>query len=318
MTLRVATRRSPLALWQAHHVSDLLTGIDPSLEVELVDIDTTADQRLDIPISELGGKGAFSKQVQRLVLEDRADIAVHSAKDLQAETPAGLVIAAFPARGDVHDALVGCRLADLPLGAVVASGSQRRRVQLAELRPDLRFIQLRGNIATRLGRLDTCDAMVMAHVALQRLALTPDVVDPLDTSTMIPQVGQGALAVECRLDDSATRALLAAIDDLASRITVTAEREFLAELGGDCDLPAGAHAELVTPPTDGMALDESAVVRVVGFLAAEGIPDSLDAEGAIMPTAIPAGPGIERASMAARADEFPGRSVARRLRVRLG
>lgn len=246
MIIRIATRQSPLALWQSHHVADLLRAVDPSVRVELVSLETHADQRLDIPISQLGGKGAFSKEVQARVLGGYADIAVHSAKDLQAVTPDGLIIGAFPERGDVRDCLVGARLEDLAPGDTVATGSNRRQAQLANLRNDLTFEGLRGNIATRLAKASNFGAIVMAYAALERLGETPDVVDVLDPEVMIPQVGQGALAVECREDDEPVQALLASIDHRATRIQLEAERGFLAELGGDCDLPAGAHcADLV-------------------------------------------------------------------------
>ncbi len=241
-TVTIATRRSPLAMWQAEYVADRLRSVEPGLVVEFVSMDTTADQRLDLAISELGGKGAFSKEVQQLVQTGRADLAVHSAKDLQAVTPDGLVIGAFPVRGDVRDCLVGARLDDLPTGAVVATGSNRRRVQLSVLRPDLAFEGLRGNIGTRLAQLDRFDAIVMAATALARMGEVPEVVDLLDPLDMIPQVGQGALAVECRDDDDTTFGRLMAIDDPLVRSAVTAERAFLVELGGDCTLPAGAHA----------------------------------------------------------------------------
>lgn len=229
-------------MWQAEFVAERLQRTHPGLDVVFVSMDTTADQRLDIAISELGGKGAFSKEVQQLVLAGEADIAVHSAKDLQAITPDGLILGAFPVRGDVRDCLVGSRLADLAEGAIVATGSNRRRVQLAALRPDLEFRGLRGNIATRLGQLDQFAAMVMATTALERLGTEPDVVDVLEADVMIPQVGQGALAVECRADDRSTLDLLAGIDDERVRTTVVAERDFLVELGGDCTMPAGANA----------------------------------------------------------------------------
>lgn len=242
--LRVATRRSPLARWQAEHVIEAIQAARPGTEAELVAIDTSADKDLSRSIDELGGKGVFSKEVQNLVLDGRADVAVHSAKDLQALTPEGLTIAAFCPRGTVHDCLVGARLADLPAGATVATGSARRRALVLDLRPDLRVVGLRGNIATRLARLADHDAIVMAAVALERLGERPAVVDHLDPETFVPQVGQGALAVECRSDDAATLDLLRAIDHEATNTEVSAERAFLAELGGDCDLPAGAHATL--------------------------------------------------------------------------
>ncbi len=243
MRLRIATRGSALALWQAEYVASRLqaTGV---ADVELVIVETTADRRLDIPIEAMGGKGVFVKEVQAAVLDGRADLAVHSAKDLPASTPAGLVIAAVPERADPRDVLVGTRLADLPTGAHIATGSVRRKVQLAERRPDLRFSGLRGNIATRLSRLGEFDAIVMAKAALDRLQLTPDVVDVFDVDVMLPQVGQGALAVECHVDDGSTQAVLARIEHAPSRRTLDTERAFLDELGGDCDLPAGAHAVL--------------------------------------------------------------------------
>ena len=237
--LRAATRGSALARWQTAHIAELL---GPAADVEPILVTTTGDRLADEPISAIGGKGVFVKEVQAAVLEGRADIAVHSAKDLPAATPDGLVIAAVSRRADPRDALVGRRLSDLPEGALVATGSPRRRVQLRELRPDLRFAELRGNIGTRLAKAGDFDAVVMAKAALDRLGERPPVVDVLSCETMVPQVGQGALAVECREDDHRARALLAAIEDPVSRREVDAERAFLATLGGDCTLPAGAHA----------------------------------------------------------------------------
>lgn len=240
--LRAATRGSALARWQTDHVAELLAPYGVSIDPVVVS--TTGDRRLDVPIHHMGGKGVFVKEVQAAVLDGRADIAVHSMKDLPSVGDERLVIGAIPERGDVRDALVGCRLADLAPGARVATGSVRRRAQLGALRPDLEFSELRGNIATRLEKAAGFDAIVMAAVALERLGQEPEVVDPLPVMTMLPQVGQGALAVECGAEDDATRALLAHIDHAVSRRTVEAERAFLAELGGDCDLPAAAHAVL--------------------------------------------------------------------------
>lgn len=237
--LRVATRGSPLALAQAERVAELLGG-----EHELVAVSTTGDRRADVPIWRMGGKGVFVKEVQQAVLEGRADVAVHSAKDLPSWTPEGLVIGAFPERLDPRDALVGSRLADLPTGAAVATGSVRRRAQLAALRPDLTFAPLRGNVETRLRRSAAHAAGVFARAALVRAGLDDHASEILDPHVMLPQVGQGALAVECRVDDDATRDRLAAIDDAAVRTAVTAERGYLAELGGGCNLPAGALAEV--------------------------------------------------------------------------
>lgn len=243
--LRAATRGSPLARWQTDHVAGLLAEAGAVAEAEAVApvvVSTVGDRRADESISSMGGKGVFAVEVQAAVLDGRADIAVHSAKDLPVRTPDGLMLAAVPVRGDPRDALVGCALANLPPAARVATGSARRRVQLAWLRPDLVFAELRGNIETRLAKAAGFDAVVMAAVALDRLGLTPAVVDVLDPSVMLPQVGQGALAVECRADDSAVLEALAAIEHRESRLAVDAERAFLAELGGDCTIPAGAHA----------------------------------------------------------------------------
>jgi hydroxymethylbilane synthase len=243
--LRIATRGSALARWQAEHVAALLQATEPGLAVELVVVEVVADKRLDIPIWELGGKGVFAKEVQAAVLDGRADLAVHSGKDLPSTTVPGLVLAAVPERGDARDALVGCRLADLPPGARIGTGSARRRVQLVDLRPDLTFGGLRGNMATRLERAADFHAIVVAAVALERLGLAGHITEVLDESVLLPQVAQGALAVECRHDDVATTVHLAAIEHAPSRRRVDAERGFLAELGGDCDLPAGAHAVLL-------------------------------------------------------------------------
>ena len=239
--LRAATRGSALARRQTSIVASLLAGTC-GVATEPVVVSTTGDRQPDDPIHAMGGKGVFVKEVQAAVLDGRADIAVHSAKDLPSVTPDGLVVAAVPRRGDPRDALVGCRLDELPVGATVATGSVRRRAQLVSMRPDLAFAELRGNIATRLQRAAAFDAIVMAAVALDRLGLEPPVLDVLEPEVFVPQVGQGAIAVECRADDRAVLEALLAIEHEPSRRAVDAERAFLAELGGDCSLPAGAHA----------------------------------------------------------------------------
>lgn len=243
--IRVATRGSALARWQAEHVASRLQAAAPEVEVALVVVDTQGDRHLDVPLWELGGKGVFAKEVQAAVLDGRADLAVHSAKDLPSATTEGLVIAAVPERGDARDALVGSTLADLPEGAEVATGSLRRQAQLAALRPDLRFVGLRGNMATRLAKAADHDAVVVAAVALDRLGLGDHITEVLTLDQVLPQVAQGALAVECRVDDADLRARLAGVEHADSRRCVDAERAFLAELGGDCSLPAAAHATLV-------------------------------------------------------------------------
>jgi hydroxymethylbilane synthase len=247
-SLAAATRGSALARWQTDHVAALLAAAHPAVTVDPVFVETTADRRLDIPIWEMGGKGVFVKEVQAAVLDGRARIAVHSGKDLPSTPHPELVVAAVPPRGDPRDVLVGATLDGLAPGATVATGSVRRRAQLAWRRPDLTFTGLRGNIATRLGKVPVGGAIVMAAAAIDRLALWDELAaegvahEVLDPSVMLPQVAQGALAVECRADDTEVRALLAAIDEPAAHRTFDAERAFLAELGGDCDLPAGAFA----------------------------------------------------------------------------
>lgn len=253
--LRAATRGSALALWQTRHVASLL-----GRELEEVVVSTVGDRELNVPIHTMGGKGVFVKEVQAALLDGRADIAVHSGKDLPARTPPELALVAVPTRADARDALIGSTWDALPTGARVATGSVRRRAQLAWHRPDLVFSELRGNIQTRLEKLASggFDAIVMAAAALDRLELALDAeVDRLDPSIMVPQVAQGALAIECRADDTATIEALQAIQDPATRRVVDAERAFLDELGGDCDLPAGAHA----------VLDRDGTIEIVGMLS---------------------------------------------------
>ncbi len=237
--LRAATRGSALALWQTRHVADLL-----GIAIEEVIVSTVGDRRTDVPIHSMGGKGVFVKEVQAAVLDGRADFAVHSGKDLPALTPDELYVAAIPERADARDALVGSTWDSLAPGARVATGSVRRRAQMAWHRPDLNFSELRGNIQTRLEKAAGFDAIVMAAAALERMEIDAGVVDVLDPSIMVPQVAQGALMLECRADDDAAITALSAIDHAPTRRVVDAERAFLSELGGDCDLPAGAHAVL--------------------------------------------------------------------------
>ena len=245
--LRVATRGSAQARTQAEVAAEQVRRAGEGIEVELVLIETTGDQRPDVPLHAIGGQGVFVKEVQQAVLDGRADLAVHSAKDLPSTATAGLEIGAFTARRDPRDALIGCRFNDLRPGATVATGSVRRRAQLAAMRPDLEFVELRGNIHTRLGKIPDDGAIVMAMAALEVLGIVDELsattpVDPVAVEVMVPQVGQGAVAVECRSGDAAARQALAAIDDLATRQAVECERAFLAELGSGCSLPVGAHA----------------------------------------------------------------------------
>jgi hydroxymethylbilane synthase len=241
-TLRLATRGSAQATAQSTAVADALRHAHPGLEVELVLVETLGDQRLDVPLHTIGGQGVFVKEVQRAVLTGQADLAVHSAKDLPSVVAEGLQLAAFCARRDARDALVGSSLADLPHGATVATGSVRRRALLQAQRPDLEFVELRGNIHTRLGKLPAGGALVMAVAALEILGLTDRIAEHLSVDTFVPAPGQGCVAIECRVADAHTASLLAAVDDAPTRRAVEAERAFLAELGTGCSLPVAAHA----------------------------------------------------------------------------
>ena len=243
MKIVAATRASALAQWQTNHVIELLASVGVG-EVEPLLVSTVGDRDKVTSLHELGGKGIFVKEVQAAVLDGRARIAVHSAKDLPALTPNELTIGAVPVRADPRDALVGSSFAGLREGAAVGTGSIRRQVQLLATRPDLEVVEIRGNIDTRLSRVGELDAVVMASAALDRLELSPDVVERLDVDTMLPQVGQGSLAIECRSDDDEVLEALAKIDDAEAHRILDAERAFLVELGGDCDLPAGAYAVL--------------------------------------------------------------------------
>jgi hydroxymethylbilane synthase len=272
--LRVATRGSALARWQAERVVELLDR-----PAELVVVSTRGDRDTASTIHALGGTGVFVKEVQDVVLRGDADVAVHSAKDLPPLTPDGLTLAAVPERGDPRDALVGARLDDLPTGAKVGTGSVRRRAQLAALRPDLTFGELRGNIPTRLERASDFDAIVVAAAALDRLGLGDRATERLEPSTLLPQVGQGALAVECRRDDADTLGALTAIDDSDAHAEIRAERAFLEQLGGGCSLPCGA---LARRRSDGTLVLEVLLASLDGriVLRTDGSGSDPDALGA--------------------------------------
>ena len=239
----MATRASAQATAQAQGVADSLMAAHPDLLVELVFVDTLGDQRTDVPLHTIGGQGVFVKEVQRAVLDGSADFAAHSAKDLPSLTADGLQLAAFCARRDPRDALVGAPLDQLVAGATVASGSVRRRAQLSRTRPDLQFVELRGNIHTRLTKVPEGGALVMAVAALQILGLTDRIAQVLPVDEYVPSPGQGCVALECRADDARTAALLGAVDHPPTRAEVEAERAFLAELGTGCSLPVAAHAQ---------------------------------------------------------------------------
>ena len=263
--LRLATRGSALALAQSRLVVDGLRAAWPELRVELVTVVTEGDRRRDVPAAALGGKGIFTAAVQQAVLDGRADLAVHSAKDLPAAQVPGLVLAAVPVRGDPRDVLCGRQaltagLDDLAPGARVGTGSPRRVALLNWLRPDLELVSIRGNVDSRVRRVHAgeLDAVVLAAAGLRRLGLTSGAAVPLDPETFTPAPGQGTLAVEAREDDTGALGLLSALTHRPSRVALRAERAFLQRLGGSCTLPAGALAR----PTDAGPLE------IQGFLSA--------------------------------------------------
>jgi hydroxymethylbilane synthase len=243
--LRIGTRGSPLALWQANYVADRLRPLAGPRPVELVQIETSGDRVRDRPLSQIGGDGLFTKEIQRALLDRTADVAVHSLKDLPTLPVEGLVLAAVPPRGPAGDAFVSTRhrsFDTLPRGARVGTSSLRRRAQALFRRPDLEMVNLRGNVETRLRKLDDegLDAVVLAQAGLERLGLGGRITELLDRSWMLPAVGQGALGLECRADDAVTRGLLAPLDEGSTRAAVLAERAFLRGLGGGCLVPIGA------------------------------------------------------------------------------
>jgi len=244
--IRIATRRSPLAKWQANHVAGLLRAQEPGLEVRLHELVTRGDRILEVPLAEVGGKGLFVKEIEDALLAGRAEVAVHSMKDLPAVLAPGLVVAAVPEREDPRDALCSRKarsLADLPRGARVGTSSLRRGAQLRALRPDLRIEMVRGNVETRLRKGETdLDAVVLAYAGLRRLGLAERASYVFGPEEMLPAVAQGALALEARADDPGTLGRLARLEHPETRIRVDAERGFLARLQGGCQVPLAGHA----------------------------------------------------------------------------
>ena len=291
--MRIATRTSPLANWQARAVGTALAAAGWSgSAIELVPVSTAGDMDLSTPISEMSGRGVFVTEVQRAVLDGRADLAVHSAKDMRSEPTPGLTLAGCLVRGDARDAFVGLALDELPRGGVVATGSQRRQCQLAGLRPDLRFVGVRGNMARRIAAADQpdIDAVVVAAAALERLGESRRIAQRFSPDEMVPQVGQGAIAIEHRTGDDAAAAAVAGIIHQPTSRCVAAERAFLRTLGGGCDLPTGAHA-------------------------------TIDADGSVQMTALLAtldGSTIERTSGTGIDGKALGVALARELMIRTG
>lgn len=245
--LIIGTRNSELALWQAHHIADRLRDVYPSLIVELKHIVTTGDKILDVPLAKIGGKGLFTKELETEMLAGRIDLAVHSLKDMPTVLPDGLVLAAVTKRFDPGDAVVSPKyrtLANLPKGASVGTSSLRRKAQLMRARPDLVIRDLRGNVGTRLKKLETenLDAIILAAAGLKRLGLEPYITEILPKEICLPAVGQGALAIEAREGDDKTLNLLAFLNDAQTADATAAERAFLKEVEGGCQVPVGVHA----------------------------------------------------------------------------
>jgi hydroxymethylbilane synthase len=247
--LVIGSRGSKLALWQANHIADSLRAGRPGLEVRLEIIKTKGDKILDVSLSKVGGKGLFTKELEEALLRREVDLAVHSLKDLPTELPEGLAAGVITRREYGADALLTrdkVSLADLPLGAVIGTSSLRRKVQIAAMRPDLKFKDLRGNVDTRIRKLEEgeYDAIVLAQAGLVRLGLDGKITELLNPTRVIPAAGQGALALEYRADDTRTIELISFLDDRKTRQEVTAERQFLGRLGGGCQVPIGAKAEV--------------------------------------------------------------------------
>jgi len=249
-TLKIATRQSPLALWQAEHIRARLNALYPDLTVELVKFVTQGDKILDTPLAKIGGKGLFVKELEAALLDGRADLAVHSMKDVPMHLPEGLTLAVICEREDPLDAFVSnhyMHFDELPLGAKVGTSSLRRKCQILQLRPDLEIVDLRGNVGTRLSKLDDglYDAIILASAGLKRLGLVDRIRDCLAPIMSLPAVGQGALGLECRSDDAELLKLIAPLQHEETSICVRAERAFNAYLEGGCQVPIAGYATLL-------------------------------------------------------------------------
>src|SRR6516165_7473772 len=243
--IRIGTRGSKLALWQANHVADRLRPLVVPRPVELVIIATAGDQVRDVPLAQIGGEGVFTKEIQRALLDGSVDVAVHSLKDLPTIPVEGLVLAAVPERGPTGDVFLSekhRRFDDLPRGAILATSSLRRRAQVLHRRPDLKLIDIRGNVETRLRKLkeENLDGLLLARAGLERLGLAEQITEILDPPWMLPAVGQGALGLECRSEDRESRSIVEKVNHPATGWSVRAERAMLRELGGGCHVPIGA------------------------------------------------------------------------------
>ena len=295
-TLKIATRQSPLALWQANYVKDRLQQLYPDLTIELVPMVTKGDVILDSPLAKIGGKGLFVKELENALLNKEADIAVHSMKDVPMQFPEGLELAVICKREDPRDAFVSHSyrtFAELPQGAVVGTSSLRRQCQLKALRPDLDIRSLRGNVGTRLSKLDNgdYDAIILASAGLIRLGLADRIASFIDVEQSLPAAGQGAVGIECRTDDAQVQALLAPLADAETTYCVLAERAMNNHLQGGCQVPIGGYAVLQQGQLYLRALvgdiDGSRIIRAEGKSAVENaevlgvqIAEQLLAQGA--------------------------------------
>lgn len=295
-TLKIATRQSPLALWQANYVKDRLQQLYPDLTIELVPMVTKGDVILDSPLAKIGGKGLFVKELENALLNKEADIAVHSMKDVPMQFPEGLGLAVICQREDPRDAFVSHSyrtFAELPQGAVVGTSSLRRQCQLKALRPDLDIRSLRGNVGTRLSKLDNgdYDAIILASAGLIRLGLADRIASFIDVEQSLPAAGQGAVGIECRTDDAQVQALLAPLADAETTYCVLAERAMNNHLQGGCQVPIGGYAVLQQGQLYLRALvgdiDGSRIIRAEGKSAVENaeilgvkIAEQLLAQGA--------------------------------------
>jgi hydroxymethylbilane synthase len=267
MNLRIGSRGSQLALWQANHIAARLRGHGHAVEIEI--IKTTGDRLQEVTFAQVGSKGMFTKEIEEALAEGRVDLAVHSLKDLPTELPEGFALAATPARVDPRDVFVSVKYADLaalPAGAKVGTSSQRRRAQLKELRPDVEAVEFRGNVDTRLRKLaeGQVEAILLAAAGLDRLEKTEWVRQRLEPKDFCPAAGQGSLGIEARLNDAATLEALAFLNDPATRFAVTAERAALAALGGGCQVPIGIHCR---PAGEGSAEAAERCWEIFGVVA---------------------------------------------------
>ncbi|MCO6560873.1 MAG: hydroxymethylbilane synthase [Gilliamella sp.] len=249
MNIRIATRKSPLALWQANFVKQQILANHPNLTVELIPMVTKGDVLLDSPLSKIGGKGLFVKQLEQAILNNEADIAVHSIKDIPAEFPEGLTLATICKRDDVRDSFISNKYSnidELPNGAIIGTSSLRRQCQLRAKYPHLQIKDLRGNVGTRLAKLDNkqYDAIILASAGLKRLALQDRIKQYIDTNLILPAVGQGAIGIETRADDKKILEILSVLDDKHSRVCIEAERAMNKALQGGCQVPIACYSQL--------------------------------------------------------------------------